>query len=449
MNFEMGEYCFINLDDWTKLETYTYAHQDAKSLMLYDTEGKTVRLPLASSQLLCVHPFSPRTRQNNPAQYSTSKFLLDLASSLISRREKITPRELIELMLGDARVRCAAQDIELLLKSLVANHSFSASLVTLKKTKVVYLAVGEQRQQLEKQRLFAASIASELDALSQRVRLIVSHAGTVGTYRESLLQNVLKKHLPERYHVAFGFIYGCPRQLDILIYDRLEYAPLFREGDLVVVPANAVRAVIEVKTNLTTARLSSSLSLLSQVSVHDDGLPPIFKGIFAFESDLTENSLCKHVTQHYKPEDDDAEETLDSIWRPYDHLTCVCVLERHYVYTGYKKSTQMRLMPILYSKKSNTGLPSQVAFFMRDLLAHLRYGGAKNNYSYTMDDMLGSDTIDTFFSELAVPNWGPYFGIEHGTQDDEEIEETEKHITSVQNWLIGATDFWALNSQQN
>ncbi|MCQ9136844.1 DUF6602 domain-containing protein, partial [Streptomyces hilarionis] len=70
----------------------------------------------------------------------------------------------------------------------------------------------------EKQRKFSATIAGELASLSQRVRFIIDHGPTVGTYRENLLQSLLRKHLPERYHVATGFIFGLSRQIDILIY---------------------------------------------------------------------------------------------------------------------------------------------------------------------------------------------------------------------------------------
>lgn len=233
----------------------------------------------------------PVTYDKSSNEFEVYKFVQDIASSLIRQYEQVSVAELVDKISAHDRIEASHQRIVFLLKSLVANESFAVKLVGRGKVKEPFLTLGSQRREYEKRRLFAASIASELDALSSRVRLIVSHSGTVGTYRENLLQNVLRKHLPERYHVATGFIYGCPRQIDVLIYDRLEYAPLFREGDLVVVPPSAVRAVIEVKTSLNADELRKSLNLLSSVALHDDCRPPIFKGIFAFESVLSEVSL--------------------------------------------------------------------------------------------------------------------------------------------------------------
>src|SRR6185436_19587694 len=88
-----------------------------------------------------------------------------------------------------------------------------------KKGADVKLELSARRKDHERSRVFAGTFAQELNALSERIRHIVHHTGTVGTYREQLLQSLLRKNLPERYHVATGFIHGCPRQLDIVIYD--------------------------------------------------------------------------------------------------------------------------------------------------------------------------------------------------------------------------------------
>jgi len=79
----------------------------------------------------------------------------------------------------------------------------------------------EGRQQ-EQERKFAATLAAELSEMSTRINGVIPHAGEKGRYREDLLRTVLERNLPTRYHVATGFIYGCKRQLDILIYDQID-----------------------------------------------------------------------------------------------------------------------------------------------------------------------------------------------------------------------------------
>jgi hypothetical protein len=57
--------------------------------------------------------------------------------------------------------------------------------------------------------------------------------------------------------VEQGFIIdsagGLSKQCDILIYDSHRYAPFYRVEGVVVVPAEAVIAIIEVKTSINRA----------------------------------------------------------------------------------------------------------------------------------------------------------------------------------------------------
>ena len=46
-------------------------------------------------------------------------------------------------------------------------------------------------------------------------------------------------------------------QLDIIVYDDTDYAPIFREKDVVVVRPESVRAVIEVKGFLKSDDVSA------------------------------------------------------------------------------------------------------------------------------------------------------------------------------------------------
>lgn len=137
-----------------------------------------------------------------------------------------------------------------------------------------------------KRREYLATFTNELLAKSRRIDLLLGHPGTVGSYREELLRALLNQLLPSQYEATTGFIEGCPRQIDIIVWDAGAYSPLFREQGFVVVPLAAVRAVIEVKTTLTSGTLKQAMDILWDVFRNRMTSTPIFKGIFAYETNI-------------------------------------------------------------------------------------------------------------------------------------------------------------------
>lgn len=93
--------------------------------------------------------------------------------------------------------------------------------------------------------------------IAQAKVYITRHNPTTGALAEAVLRQFLKDHLPEAVSVEQGFIIdsagGLSKQCDILIYDSHRYAPFYRVGGVVVVPAEAVIAIIEVKTSINRA----------------------------------------------------------------------------------------------------------------------------------------------------------------------------------------------------
>lgn len=106
------------------------------------------------------------------------------------------------------------------------------------------------------------SKVSRLDELVGR-----DHWLSVGNYKESILRSLITNILPRKYEVSTGFILASDRngkilksrQMDIIIWDSVNYAPIFRDGDFVIVPPEACSAVVEVKGKLTHKELRSSL----------------------------------------------------------------------------------------------------------------------------------------------------------------------------------------------
>lgn len=115
---------------------------------------------------------------------------------------------------------------------------------------------------------FHESMAAELDALKNRIRNLVTHWGEDGAHKEAVLRSVLRRHLPESVTIGTGFIVGdgvASTQIDILIVDKSK-PTLFRDGDMLIVTPDAVRAVIEVKTNFANVSLPDALKKLAKIA---------------------------------------------------------------------------------------------------------------------------------------------------------------------------------------
>lgn len=152
------------------------------------------------------------------------------------------------------------------------------------------------------QRLLS-SWSDELLATTERIQHLIGnrHQPTKGGYKEALLRRLLRRVLPERFRVSTGFIFrwnGKPsQQIDVMIWDASKHSALLEEGELAVLTANAVDAIVEVKSSITKSRFRESLELLnpewlttwryttesSQSGLKQD-IPAStpFRGVFAF-----------------------------------------------------------------------------------------------------------------------------------------------------------------------
>lgn len=102
-------------------------------------------------------------------------------------------------------------------------------------------------------------VAQQLHSRIQQAKVFITkHNATTGALAEAVLREFLQEHLPRGVSVEEGFIIdakgGLSKQCDIIIYDSHHYAPFYRAGQVVVLPAEAVIAVIEVKTSITRPR---------------------------------------------------------------------------------------------------------------------------------------------------------------------------------------------------
>ncbi|MDH7578310.1 MAG: hypothetical protein QHH75_10955 [Bacillota bacterium] len=103
------------------------------------------------------------------------------------------------------------------------------------------------------------SIARELEATKNRVRDLIGnlHWQSDGEHKEAVLRKALRNYLPENVLVGKGFVCyksGIPqtsKQLDILIVSKSR-PTLFKDGEFVIVTPDAVKAIVEVKTKISS-----------------------------------------------------------------------------------------------------------------------------------------------------------------------------------------------------
>lgn len=140
------------------------------------------------------------------------------------------------------------------------------------------------------------------------------HRGILGDERAAALMAFLQKHFPPSYGVGKGeamdFRDRKSGQLDIVIYDRSNSAPVHTGSENLLVPCEALLAVIEVKTTLSQVDLESSYKAAQLVHklapfktpfigpradgrAADDKRARCMFSIFAYESNLGQQDWMK------------------------------------------------------------------------------------------------------------------------------------------------------------
>jgi hypothetical protein len=134
------------------------------------------------------------------------------------------------------------------------------------------------------------SLTAEVMALKNRIRNFIgaAHWQTDGLWKESVIKAVLRRYLPGAVGVGTGFVVtdaGPTTQIDVLLHD-LNKPVLFRDGDFVIVTADAALGLIEVKTRIMQAQLEGVCAKIYDAakksrSQHTTTRP--FVGVISFE----------------------------------------------------------------------------------------------------------------------------------------------------------------------
>lgn len=155
------------------------------------------------------------------------------------------------------------------------------------------------------------SIAHELCAIKGRVKSLIGdvHWLSVGESKETILRNVLSRHLSETLRIGRGFVCFAEDgtlpnkrvtsyQIDILI-TRFDKPTLYKENDLVFVTPDCVSAIIEVKSSAEVITSGDPLlKLADDVEKIREYNPDCKAGLFIYDNDNPASPSDRTVLRH-------------------------------------------------------------------------------------------------------------------------------------------------------
>lgn len=157
----------------------------------------------------------------------------------------------------------------------------------------------------------------------------IVHSGIRGGQREQTLRDFLAKYLPKRYSVGTGHVMDregkMSSQCDIVVYDSFNCPLILVEEGYQIFPAEAVLAVIEVKSILDAGSMKEAVQNIQGVkSLHKD--EPIAGCLFAYRTNYVSQLTIETVAESYLKKGKDV--------LPSERIDLVCVLAegllRHY-----------------------------------------------------------------------------------------------------------------------
>jgi hypothetical protein len=116
---------------------------------------------------------------------------------------------------------------------------------------------------------YLASAAKHLREEFEHIKDVNPHAGERGGEIEAKVREFLNQHMPQRFRATAGIVIDIDSQTsnheDVIVYDALS-APLYRYQEKnQIVAADAVAAIIEVKSLLNKKELENAYAKIAEV----------------------------------------------------------------------------------------------------------------------------------------------------------------------------------------
>ncbi|MCL2679371.1 MAG: hypothetical protein FWF18_03720 [Dehalococcoidia bacterium] len=114
----------------------------------------------------------------------------------------------------------------------------------------------------------------------------------IGDYYEAIVRDAVREAVSGSFAVGRGVVLDtdgrASRECDIIVYNAVEYGPLFSSGDIAVVNPESVRCVIQVKGTVTMDNLGDAIQSLAAVDHLRSG---IWKFIVGFKTNVEYQTL--------------------------------------------------------------------------------------------------------------------------------------------------------------
>jgi len=108
----------------------------------------------------------------------------------------------------------------------------------------------------------------------------IPHSGEMGGQLEESLRAFLRKYLPEKYQIGTGHAVGryyypdkeeyqqdVSRQVDVVVFNRIDFAPLLNAPGYQIYPQEGVEVAVEVKATLYNKELKEAINNIQRVKV--------------------------------------------------------------------------------------------------------------------------------------------------------------------------------------
>jgi len=205
-----------------------------------------------------------------------------------------------------------------------------------------------------------------------------------------------------------------------------------------VVPQKSVRAIIEVKSTLTSSTLAEGLELLAEIADWRNFPAPIFKGIFAFGADYSGvQAIAQTIKKFYTTTE--AGMPRHKIDYLFEAVNSVCVLNQSCLVTDVFDYSfkDLSIAPRIYSVLSDVKdlFPYTLTFF-NELFTYLDVEklAKKVNINYFRE--IDNDLIYKLETLIYDTDWQPTRRFQNEHNND--FESIWKRVSDVINWKAGA-----------
>lgn len=152
---------------------------------------------------------------------------------------------------------------------------------------------------------------------------LIPHPGELGTGREEIMRDFLRKHLPQKFGVTTGFVFDAQgnisKQVDVIIFDNSNNPTFEAAGGKQFIPCESVVCVGEIKSSLTSKQEilkafenirsvkvldrsgngeNFALGLGTPINTKEDHLDQIFSFLFVIDKCVSEETMRKTLFEY-------------------------------------------------------------------------------------------------------------------------------------------------------